>query len=385
MKQCVAFAPGRTELAGNHVDHQDGVVLTATLSLGISAQAQTNDSSVIRVASEGFAPVEIHLDQADWTRPRPEEFNTTAGLVRGVAAELTYAGLPVSGFDVQASSTLPAGGGLSSSAAFELLMAVVAQRLFGPERPLLKPLELAQLAHRVEGDYFGKKTGCMDQTAIAFGGICQIDFGTQPVEVCRLEADLEACGYRMCLVDIGIDHSANVEQFSAIPQDMWAVAKLLGVRTLRQTSLEDVLANAQEIRQQLGDVAFMRALHYFREVESVRGRACALRNGDMAQFCRLTALSGASSAQYLQNVTSFGTDQPAMVALSLVDCALDEAARDTGTPRGVCRIHGGGFGGTLQLFALQEQIPLLVRRLDALLHPGAVLALDLTQEGAWAR
>lgn len=396
---CTAFAPGRTELAGNHVDHQNGVVLTSTLSLGISGEALASGNDVIRVDSEGFDPVLISLSDADWMQPRESEFNTTAGLVRGAAAMMAKAGVGVEGFDMKITSTLPTGGGLSSSAAFELLMTRTIERLFASKE--LGPLEHAKMTHVVECDYFGKKSGYMDQTAIAVGGINLIDFAHEIPQVTRIDECFADAGWDVCLVDVGVDHSTNVNLFASIPSEMWQVADLLatvraprpmphagqpeGSFTLGQFDEGVLLSKADLVREQLGDRPFMRALHYYREVRLVRQRAKALHDGNMAEFARLTALSGASSAQYLQNVTDFDSSQPAMVALSVVDAVLDQLAQQTKGPRGVARIHGGGFGGSLQVYIPHAQAGFFTMCVESVLGDDCVLRLELTKEGAWAR
>lgn len=397
--ECIAFAPGRTELAGNHVDHQNGVVLTSTISLGISGKAQPNGSNAIRVESEGFEPFAVSLGEEGWSRPKEAEFNTTAGLVRGAAAEMQAAGVNVAGFDLKVTSTLPTGGGLSSSAAFELLMTRTIEALFAGQQ--FSPLEHAKMTHRVECDFFGKKSGFMDQTAIAMGGINLIDFAFDPPRVDKLDASFADAGWDVCLVDMGIDHSANVELFQSIPGEMWQVADLLGTLragkpmphagqpeggfTLGQFDEGLLLAHSEQVRKQLGDRPFLRALHYYREVREVRQRAVALCKKDMGEYCRLTALSGASSAQYLQNVTEFGAQQPGMVALAVVDSVLDQLAMQTRGPRGVCRVHGGGFGGSLQVYIPKAQIAFFEMCVEQRLGEGSVLVLELTKEGAWAK
>lgn len=396
---CTAFAPGRTELAGNHVDHQNGVVLTSTLSLGISGEAQPNGEDVIRVESEGFDPVLIDLADDVWMQPCEAEFNATAGLVRGAAAMMAQAGVPVSGFDMKVTSTLPTGGGLSSSAAFELLMTRTVERLFASRD--LGPLDHAKMTHVVECDYFGKKSGYMDQTAIAVGGINLIDFAHEIPQVTRIDQTFADAGWDVCLVDVGVDHSANVNLFASIPSEMWQVADLLGTMrtprpmphagqpedglTLGQFDEGVLLSNADAVREQLGDRPFMRALHYYREVRLVRQRAKALHEGNMAEYARLTALSGSSSAQYLQNVTDFAAQQPAMAALAVVDAVLDQLSQQTKGPRGVARIHGGGFGGSLQIYIPHAQAGFFTMCVESVLGDDCVLRLELTKEGAWAR
>ena len=373
MNEVRAYAPGRTELAGNHTDHQGGRVIAAAVDCGVEVTARPNRTGRAYVESAGFAPVDVCIADAGSQEPQVAERFTTAALVRGVMAGLHAHGVPVGGFDAQVTSTVPAGGGLSSSAAFELALARALCGLFGNGE--LSEVALARIGQAAERDFFGKACGLMDQLAVAIGGIAAIDFAHDDPFIERIDFDFAACGYALCLVDTQCDHSRYAEEYSQVPRDMDAVASLLGARVLSQVPEAAFLERFNEVRSRLGDVPALRALHYYYENRLVDARVTALRAGDIDGFLRLTRLSGASSAQYLQNVSTYDrAEQPAMVALALVDVLLEG--------EGACRIHGGGFGGTVQAFVPLDRFDALSRALDARLGEGSCRVYSLDPLGA---
>ena len=369
MKAVRAYAPGRTELAGNHTDHQGGRVIAATVSCGVEVIAHANGTVYASVESAGFEPVRLEVED---TAPRESERNTTAALVRGVVAGLRDAGVAVDGFDADVKSTVPAGSGLSSSAAFELALVHAVCRLADTELP---PIEAARIAQRAECDYFGKPCGLMDQAAIAYGGVNLFDFGADPMTVERIDFDFSTCGFALCLIDAHCDHSLYTAEYAQVARDMGAVAQFLGVPTLSCIGKEAFLDRLGDVRESLGDAPALRGLHYYHEMDLVDVRADALRAGDFAAFLSATRLSGASSAQYLQNVSTFDrTAQPAMVALALADTLLQG--------EGAVRIHGGGFGGTIQAFVPHDRLDSFSRGIDAQLGAGSCQAYGIVDEGA---
>ena len=384
MGEVQVYAPGRTELAGNHTDHQGGRVIAAAVDCGVRMIAQPNGTTRARVESEGFAPFEIDIVDVE---PRTEERFTTAALVRGIVAGLRARDVTVGGFDVRVTSTVPAGGGLSSSAAFELALARALVGLFAPEgeQPArcgsatagegdLSPLALARIGQAAERDYFGKACGLMDQLAVALGGVVAIDFADDEPRVERVDFDFAQQGYALCLVDTHCDHSRYTEEYSQVPRDMNAVAELLGAPVLSRISEKTFLSSFDDVRAKLGDVPALRALHYYHENRLVDARTAALRAGDVDGFLRFTRLSGASSAQYLQNVSTYDRrEQPAMVALALADLFLQG--------EGACRIHGGGFGGTVQAFVPIGRIDAFTRMMDDHLGPGSCHAYRVDAQG----
>lgn len=366
-----AFAPGRTELAGNHTDHQGGRVMAAAVSCGVEMELRPNATGRACVESEGFAPVDLDVcDEA----PREAERNTSAALVRGVVSGLRDAGVPVGGFDARVTSTVPAGGGLSSSAAFELALAAALCELAGCE---LSAMDLARIGQRAESEYFGKPCGLMDQAAIACGGVNLFDFGDSSISVERIDFDFAACGHALCLIDTRCDHSAYTDEYAQVARDMDAVAQFLGADVLSQVAGSAFVARFGEVRLALGDVPALRGLHYYHEMHLVDARVDALRRGDFASFLAATRLSGASSAQYLQNVSTFDrASQPAMVALALSDLLLEG--------EGAVRIHGGGFGGTVQAFVPDERLETFRGAIDAQLGEGSCRVYEIVSEGARA-
>jgi len=403
-----AFAPGRTELAGNHTDHEGGRVVAATIAEGITLLASPNGSDAVRVESAGFAPFSVRLDDLG---PRDSERGNPAALVRGMAAGFARAGFVLPGFDAQVESALPVGGGLSSSAAFELafgaamtLLASGNAQLRWPEYTAMAPragqdaqpqpahgasksrrpggalpdaLSLACMAQDAERDWFGKPCGLMDQLVIACGGIVEIDFADAAKPLLGpIDFDFNAAGYAVCLVDVGCDHSRYTEEYARVPADMQAVARLCGGTVLGQVDEAEFLEHLAEARSVLGDRAALRGLHFYREMHLTDVRARALRQGDIGAFLRATERSGASSAQYLQNVSCAIDDQPAMVALALADHLL--------AGRGACRIHGGGFGGSIQAFVPVDLAPAFVQGMETYLKKGCCRMLTIGKRGTEA-
>ena len=365
-------AHGRTELAGNHVDHQGGRVMSATVDCGITMELAPNGTDTVRLQSEGFAPME--LDVRD-TEPVASERNTTAALVRGVVAGMRAAGVPVSGFDARAASDIPAGGGLSSSAAFEIAVARGIDALFGDGA--IGPLALARIGCAAEREWFGKPCGLQDQTAIALGGISLMDFAPSfsggDVAHRPISFDFEEHGFALCLIDTHCDHSLYPDDFAQVTEDMLDVARFLGAEVLEQAGEDALMARFEDVRAQLGDGPALRALHYFNEVRLVDERVRALEAGDMEAFLAATRRSGFSSAAILQNVaTADRRSQPASVALALAARALDG--------RGAYRIHGGGFGGTVQAFVPLDALEGFAAFMDGHLGEGSCRRYRIVSE-----
>lgn len=368
-----AFAPGRIEVAGNHTDHQGGQTISAAVDKGITMTLHATDGTETIVESAGFETTRIDL--ADLA-PRPEEAGSTAALVRGVAACLREAGIPVSGFTAKVVSDIAAGGGLSSSAAFELALAKGLDTLFGSDS--LAPDELARIAQRAEIEWFGKPCGLQDQTAIAHGGIVALDFtdalhpNVQPIDF-----DFASHGLSVLLIDTGSNHARHTDDFAHLVDDMTSCASALGAARLGDVDDAELLARIPDLRRSLGDRAALRALHWVNESRLVRQRIGALQANDVDAFLRDTRASAASSAQFLQNVSPTGaSEQPAMVALALATNALKG--------RGAVRIHGGGFGGTLIAFVPIESVDEFTTSMDRWLFPGCCEKVEVSSEGVRA-
>ena len=354
-----AFAPGRTELAGNHTDHQGGRVIAAAVDCGIRVALQPNGLDVARVESAGFAPFEVSLLSLS---PVQGERNTSAALVRGIVAGLCAGGVPVAGFDAQVTSDIPAGGGLSSSAAFELALAQALNLAFAGGS--LEPKALARIGQAAERDWFGKPCGLMDQMAVALGGINLMDFSGGGCATRRIDFDFEKAGLAVALVDTHCDHSAYTDEYAQVAKDMDALARHLGAKALSEVPEGAFMERLADVRADLGDTVALRGMHYYNEMDLVDERCRALERGDAAAFLEATRRSGASSAMYLQNVSAYGrADQPAMVALALAERAL--------AGRGAARIHGGGFGGTVQAFVPLDAYDAFAQAMDVQLGAGS--------------
>lgn len=337
-------APGRTEISGNHTDHQHGCVVAASINLDMIAAAAKNDCNCIRIQSEGFPFEEIDLSNLEVCE---KEYNTTTALIRGVAAIMKQHKYQIGGVDLCVSSEVLRGSGLSSSAAFEILIATVLSYLYNNGR--LDSVEAAQIGQLAENIYFGKPCGLMDQMACSVGGFVSIDFfdPAHPI-VDNTAFDLASCGYRMYIVDVKGDHSDLTEEYAAVPAEMKSVAAYFGKEYLRQVPAEEFYHNLPALREKTSDRAVLRAHHFFRENLCAQEVSHALKQHNISRFMELIEESGRSSYMYLQNIyPSFSAlSQPASVALMTAQHLLGH--------HGVCRIHGGGFGGTIQIF-VEEQ------------------------------
>ena len=346
-------APGRVELGGNHTDHQHGCVLAAAVDLEMRAAVTPNQDGVIRVFSQGFAPVEVAL--GDWT-PRPEERNTTAALVRGMAAQFIRRGAALTGLDMRVTSQVPVGSGLSSSAAFEVLLGRVFSGLCCGGS--VSPEDIARMGQTAERDYFGKPCGLMDQMASSVGGLVYMDFA-DPVHPAmeRIDCDLGANGYGLFIVDSGADHADLTADYAAIPAELEQVCRVFGAEVLRQVDETEFYRRLPAVRAAAGDRAALRAIHVFDENRRAAAEAEALRKGDFPAFLALVNASGASSWQYLQNVTS-GDPQQQALAVTLAVC------RRALGGQGAVRVHGGGFAGTALAFVPDDRREMFRRTVE---------------------
>lgn len=364
-------APGRTEISGNHTDHQHGCVLAAAVNLETVAEVTLNDRGVVAVASEGYAPVEIDLSDLSI---HPEEKNTTAALIRGVAAAFAQRGAKLQGFDAKVRSTVLPGSGLSSSAAFEVLIGTIFNELCFEKR--LTAVEVAQIGQYAENVYFGKPSGLMDQTASSVGGMVFIDFAdpAHPV-VENLSLDLNALGYALCIVDSGADHADLTDEYAAIPVECRQVAAFFGKEVLRDVDEAAFYAQLKEVRAATSDRAILRAIHFFGENKRVQRQFAALQAGDFDAFLQMVTESGRSSWMYLQDITPAGAiqHQDMAVALALCDRLLQGS--------GAFRVHGGGFAGTVQAFVPLEKLEQFRSGIEAVLGQGACHVLSIRAEG----
>ncbi|MCD8341087.1 MAG: galactokinase [Clostridiales bacterium] len=354
-------APGRTELGGNHTDHQGGKVLTGSVDLDALACCAKNGTSLVNIQSEGYGLLTVDADRLEKV---PAEENTTQALVRGILARVSQLGYAVGGFDAYVTSNVPGGSGLSSSACFEVLIGVAVNALFcGNE---LSMAQVAQIGQYAENVYFGKPSGLLDQMGCAIGGVVTIDFADADAPAYHaVDFDFAREGYALCIVDTGADHADMTDDYAAMPIEMRAVAACFGKEILSQVDEEAFYQSIPAVRKQCGDRAVLRAVHYFSDCHRVEQQVAALEAGRFDRFLALVTESGRSSFMYLQNVATFrdSTAQPVAVALAMAEHLLDG--------RGAFRVHGGGFAGTIQAFVPVEQVPAFRAGMDALLGDGA--------------
>ena len=364
-------APGRTEICGNHTDHQHGRVLAGAVNLDFLACAAPNGSDVIRFQSEGWPMVEVRLDTLS---PRQAERESTAALVRGMAAQAEGRGYAVGGFDVYAVSEVLPGSGLSSSAACEVLLGVIENHLFCQDR--LDPVDIAQMGQQAENTYFGKPSGLMDQTASSVGGAVAIDFADSAAPAVReVAVNLSELGYALCILDSGASHADLTAEYAAVPQEMAAVAAYFGKKVLREVDEAAVLQALPQLRAAVGDRAVLRAFHFFADDRRAWQEADALEQGDMESFLTLVQESGRSSWELLQNITPTGgvREQAMAVALAVAERALGG--------RGACRVHGGGFAGTIQAFVPLECLEQFQAQVEKALGVGCCHVLSIRPVG----
>ena len=361
-------APGRTELGGNHTDHQHGKVLAAAVNREALAAVAENGTNTVNLLSEGFPTCRIDLTDLS---VHPEEMGKTSALIRGVAAKFREYGLP--GFDAYVTSNVLSGSGLSSSAAFEVLIGVIFNHLCKAGKT---PVEIAQIGQYAENTYFGKPCGLMDQTASSVGNIIGIDFAdpTNPI-VTPIPFDFSACGYSLCIIDSGASHADLTDEYAAITQELKAVCKVLGKEYLRDVPEEEFYENIATIRKACGDRAVLRAIHIFEENKRVEQQTQTLLAGDFAAFLKLVTESGHSSWLLLQNVIPAGRTANQEVAYSLA------VAQHLLGGRGACRVHGGGFAGTIQAFVPNDMVESFRTGIEKALGDGSCHIMSIRKEG----
>ena len=370
-KHYVFSAPGRTEIAGNHTDHQRGCVLAAAVNLETVADVCLNGSNMIRVQSKGYPTFEVSLDDLS---VREEEKNTTAALIRGVASCFAEKGAKLEGFDAVVCSTVLPGSGLSSSAAFEVLFGTILNELFFNQK--LSAIEIAQIGQYAENVYFGKPCGLMDQMASSVGSLVFIDFEdpAQP-KVEKISFDLAEAGFALCIIDSGADHADLTDEYAAIPAEMKQVCSFFGKEVLRQIPEDEFFAALPKLRGTVSDRAILRAMHIYEENQRVMDQVHALKKQNVDLFLELIKESGRSSWMYLQNITPTGAvmHQEVAVALALCKKLLGN--------KGAYRVHGGGFAGTVQAFVPVDLLPKFKAEIENVLGEGKCHVLSIRSEG----
>lgn len=364
-------APGRTEISGNHTDHQRGRVLAAAVNLDTQAAVRVNGTNTIRVLSQGYPLCEVDLGALS---PKAEEVNTTPALIRGVAARFAQMGCQIRGFDAYVVSTVLPGSGLSSSAAFEVLMGTIINHLFFDARATAP--EVAAIGQYAENVFFGKPCGLMDQMACAVGGMVAIDFQERDAPmITPVDFDFAACGHALCIIDSGAGHTDLTGEYAAIPGEMGEVCAYFGREVLRQVDPVEFYRAIPVLRQRCGDRAVLRAIHFYQENDRVPKQVAALRAGDFQAFLALEKQSGYSSYMYLQNVIPAGCTERQDMAVALALCQRYLQGR------GAYRVHGGGFAGTVQAFVPLEMLEDFRAGIEAVLGRGACHVLSIRDEG----
>ncbi len=364
-------APGRTEVSGNHTDHQRGRVLAGAVNLDTQAAVRRSGTNVIRIQSQGYPMCEVCLDQLE---PVECEKNTTVALVRGVAARFAQLGCKLQGFDAYVESTVLPGSGLSSSAAYEVLIGTIINHLFFDQK--VSQPEIAQIGQYAENVFFGKPCGLMDQTASAVGGLVTIDFADRVhPEIRPVSFDFASTGYALCIIDSRADHADLTDEYAAVPQELKDVCTYFGKEVMTEIPEEEFYAAIPALRERCGDRAVMRAIHEYNENRRVPQQVACLEKGDFDGFLKLTKESGFSSWMYLQNVIPAGyiRQQAMAVALGLCEHYLQG--------RGAYRVHGGGFAGTVQAFVPNDLLESFHAGIEAALGEGACHILSIRPQG----
>lgn len=364
-------ASGRTEVGGNHTDHNRGKVLAAAVGLDVIAFVTPTDDGIITVKSEGFP--QDTVDTADLS-VKEDDKNTSAALIRGVADGLKKDGFNIGGFKAYTTSNVLKGSGISSSAAFEVLIGTILSHLYNDGK--VTAVKIAQIAQYAENAHFGKPSGLMDQMASSVGGFIEIDFAdtANPV-IDAISYNFAASGHNLCIVDTKGSHANLTPEYAAIPVEMKSVAKFFGKNELRDITREQLWESIAEVRKVCGDRAVSRALHFFDENERVDREANALRKGDLDAFLNEVKASGNSSFKYLQNI--FATVDPKEQGVVL---GLYTAERIL-NGRGACRVHGGGFAGTIQAFVPDDLLETFIAEMEHLFGEGSCYNLYIRPVG----
>ena len=364
-------APGRTEIGGNHTDHQHGRVLAAAVNLDTVAAVRVNGTDTVRIQSEGYPLCVVKLD---CLTPQPDEINSTPALVRGVAARFAELGCAVKGFDAYVTSTVLPGSGLSSSAAFEVLVGTILNHLFFDAK--LDAPRIAMIGQYAENVFFGKPCGLMDQTASAVGSMVTIDFNDPSAPVIEpIAFDFAACGHALCIIDTRASHADLTDEYAAVTRELKAICAHFGKEVLREVPQADFFREIPALRKECGDRAVLRAIHFYADNDRVPQQVAALRSGDFDTFLDLVSQSGRSSYMYLQNVIPSGRTQRQEVGVALALC------QHYLNGRGAFRVHGGGFAGTVQAFVPTDLLDDFRAGIDAALGEGACHVLSIRPQG----
>ncbi len=361
-------APGRTEIGGNHTDHNNGCVLAAAVNLDTLACVSKTEGMEVRIHSEGYPELVVDLNELDVAEA---EKGTSAALVRGVARGLKERGFSVGGFHAAVVSDVMGGSGLSSSAAYEVLISRIFEALYNEKE--MDATSRAQLSQYAENVYFGKPSGLMDQMACSTGGLVNIDFKGEP-KVKPLQYNFSEKGYQLVVVNTRSSHDDLTDEYAAIREEMQQVAAFFGEMTLRSVRPEQVLRNMPDLCRELSERAVLRAMHFFFENERVKQQVNALQQDDLDAFFAAVNASGKSSWTLLQNIYPAGSKRQSLaLALAVAETVLKG--------RGACRVHGGGFAGTTLNMVPQDAVDGFVSTMEQVFGSGCCVVLDVRQDG----
>ena len=361
-------APGRTEIIGNHTDHNNGRVLAAAVNLDCLACVSPRNDRIVRVFSAGYPGIELSLEDLSI---HPEEEGTSAALVRGVAKGMADRGFKLGGFDAAVTSDVLGGSGLSSSAAYEVMICAILDKLYNGF--VCGSTPRAQIAQYAENAYFGKPSGLMDQMASSTGGLVTIDFKAEPV-VTPLSFSFQEAGYSLVVVNTGGSHDNLTAEYAAVRTEMQGVAEMLGAKVLRQIRPEQLWQRIPEIREKLGERAVLRAFHFLDENQRVKAMVQAIQDRDVPSMFRQIIASGESSWMLLQNIYTAGVNQPLSLALAMAASMLKG--------KGAWRVHGGGFAGTTLNVVPNKMAEYFVRRMEFVFGSNSCFVLDVRPESA---
>ncbi len=366
-------APGRTEVGGNHTDHQHGRVLAGSVDLDIIGVVAKNNDGIVRIKSEGFPQDDVALNDLEINK---SEFGHASALIRGMCANFRQNGYNVNGFDAYTTSSVMKGSGLSSSAAFEVFIGTTMNYLFNDGR--IDPVDIAKMSQKSESLYFGKPCGLLDQSASALGGFTAIDFKdtTKPI-VEKVDFDLAAHKHVLCVVNTGGNHANLTQDYADITVECRDVSNFFNEDFLRDVDQADFFDRIAAVKEKCGDRAVLRAIHFFAEDQRAEDEKSALKNGDFVEFLRLINESGNSSYKYLQNTysTSAVNEQGLCLGLALTEKYL--------SGKGACRVHGGGFAGTIQCFIPLEMLDGYKTMIEKVFGEGSCYVLKIRPVGGY--
>ena len=364
-------APGRSEIGGNHTDHQNGEVLAASVNLDAIAIVEKVDEPVVKVVSGNYPMIKVDLNDLE---KKTKEEGTTLSLIKGVLAGIKERGGKVGGFNAYVTSDVLIGAGLSSSAAFETVIGTITSGLYNDMN--ISAGDIAIIGQYAENVYFGKPCGLMDQTASSVGNLVHIDFADKKNPVIEaVSCDLGKYGYSLCITDTKGSHADLTPDYAAVPAEMKAAAAVFGKEVLHGVTMEELIEKSAEVRAAAGDRALLRAIHFVTENVRVQQEVAALKAGDFAEFLRVVKASGDSSYKFLQNVyTNHDVQhQNVSIALAISETVLGE--------NGVCRVHGGGFARTMQAFVKNEAVAEYKSVMDKVFGEGSCQVLKIRKYG----